>query len=115
MHAGIEWRSERRAVGGAPTGAYGIDLHGGIGTAVFVEARKSHERSVAQIGDCRIPAPMGHILNIGELAGRRIINGATRLSVERVVLQSTSVDECAAIRENYQTVAKHIPADRLSG
>src|SRR5215470_16733854 len=115
MHSGIERRSERRAKGCTPARPYGKDLDGAVGVAVLVQAGKGHDCSVAQVGNRRIPAAVCHVLSVRELASRRIIYGAAQLSVERVVLQRTAIDEGAAISENYHAVAEHVPANRLGG
>src|ERR1700751_6219879 len=110
MHPRVKtWRKIGVLVGRTPSGADGINLHSGVGAAVFVEPGKGHDRSVAQIGHRRIPASMSHSLHVSEYASSRIIDGAKVRSMERIVLLGTSVDEGPPIRQNHDTVAEHIP------
>jgi hypothetical protein len=112
-YAGIEGRSPRRAVSGAPTNTYGIDLNGGICAAIFVEAGKRHQGTVAQIGNRGVPASVGHVLNIGELACRRIIDRVAQLSVKRIILNRAAINERLAVGKNDHSVAKHVPVHSL--
>jgi hypothetical protein len=56
---------------------------------------------------------MGHLLDIRKLASRKIIDRASQLSMEWVVLERASIDEGTAILQNDHAIAKHVPIDRL--
>src|SRR5262249_41690424 len=110
--AWVEVWVERSRVLRAPTGTHSVNLNRGICRACLGQPREGHHSPVAESNECRIPAPVRHVLHVRKSVARRVENRTGQRSVERVILERTAVDEGASIRQEHHAIAEHVPGNR---
>src|SRR5271156_275166 len=120
MHSRIKRRNPRGGVGSAPARLNLIYLDFRVRISIFIEARKNQKPSIAQLCGSRIPAPMGHVLHVRKLSGGGIVDGGTLPPMEWVILQGSTENHLATIRQGSHAAAEHVPAyglcsDRIVG
>ena len=113
MHPRVERRGPAGVVFGTPPGPDGVDLDRRVRRAGFGQAGERHHAAVAQGRDRRVPASVRHVLHVREPSGRRVEEGAPRLTQERVIFEVTAVDEHAPVGQRDHSVAEHVPRHAL--
>src|ERR1700674_4680428 len=112
MHPGIERWNPTSIDGGTPSRTQRVDFDRLVRVPILVRARKNHDAAVAKQGYSRIPAAMGHVLDVRKGVRRRIKQATLLNSAKRIIEEGATVDHHSPVRECSHAVAKHVPPYR---